>query len=79
MNYKRHTQTVDFGGNKETIKGYLVRSLEAGQNIFLAKGDSLTSAYPWYSFNEDGSVINDRNSFSRDEALGWAEWTLANR
>lgn len=66
---KPYRMNVSFNGRMQTPKGYL----SPNGDIFLCKGDSLTSKTPWYSFKVyNGECIDDYGRSTREKALAMA-------
>lgn len=74
--FKRHRQSCFYMDKPETVKGYIAYSKCAQENIFMCKADSIDSQRPWYSFKEDGTLIRDRQDYSRENAFFHAEMKL---
>ena len=63
--------TIHYMDRPQTIRGWLQ------DNIFICKGDSLTSKQPWYAFHAaTGQPITDREYNTRADALFYAELAL---
>lgn len=71
--FKKQKRSVFYFDKVQEVVGYAVFNGGEDKDVFIAKGDSLTNRYPWYSFKSStGKLIDDSGIGNRSEVASRA-------